>query len=368
MALHDFMHETDLGSELAVLCASCHNSFALEEVPGGALAGNPFLPSMSSAMHGHHGQFVVDAASGELLRDVDGEPVLRIALQAGEDRLIPVDPENPAIGMEQNCFSCHPGKITQCFRGAMFAAGLKCSSCHGDMLATGGVFDGDFDNSGTLRQRLPWRDEPRCESCHLGDAADPGPASMLAELAFDPTDPAAVPTLAGNKRFAENETEAGALVLYRNSLGHGGVACEGCHGSTHAIWPNPDPRANDNVPAIQLQDHQGTLSDCTVCHTPGSFPNGTLEGPHGMHPVNDPDWIKSGGEWHGPYAKNEDGTGGGSGDRCAACHGADHLGTRLATVPVDRELRDASGELLATVNAGDIISCDLCHSLDKSFD
>ena len=87
-----------------------------------------------------------------------------------------------------------------------------------------------------------------------------------------------------------------------------------------------------------------------------------------MHPVNDPDWIKSGGEWHGPYAKNEDGTGGGSGDRCAACHGADHLGTRLATVPVDRELRDASGELLATVNAGDIISCDLCHSLDKSFD
>ena len=206
IALHDFLHGTDLGSEPAVLCARCHNSFALEEVTGGALAGNPFLPSMSSAMHGHHGQFVVDASSGELLRNVDGDPVLRIALQAGEERLIPVDPENPAIGMEQNCFSCHPGKITQCFRGAMFAAGLKCSSCHGDMLATGGVFDGDFDDSGTVRQRLPWRDEPRCESCHLGDAADPGPASMLAELAFDPTDPAAVPTLAGNKRFAENET------------------------------------------------------------------------------------------------------------------------------------------------------------------
>ena len=87
-----------------------------------------------------------------------------------------------------------------------------------------------------------------------------------------------------------------------------------------------------------------------------------------MHPVNDPNWIKSGGEWHGPYYKNEDDTGGGTGDRCAACHGADHLGTRLARVPVGRELRDANGTLWATVEAGDIISCDLCHSLEKSFD
>jgi hypothetical protein len=30
--------------------------------------------------------------------------------------LIPVG-EN--IPMEENCFQCHPGKITQCFRGAM---------------------------------------------------------------------------------------------------------------------------------------------------------------------------------------------------------------------------------------------------------
>ena len=152
--------------------------------------------------------------------------------------------------------------------------------------------------------------------------------------------------------------------LYRNSLdNHAGIACEACHGSPHAIWPNRNLAANDNVPAIQLQGHAGTISECTVCHEPNSFPNGTLEGPHGMHPVNDRNWIKSKGDYYHEDFVSKNGK-----DQCAACHGADHRGTRLSRVPVDRVLRDAEGKVRATVSKGDIIGCDLCHSLEKSFD
>ena len=197
---------------------------------------------------------------------------------------------------------------------------------------------------------------------------------MLARLAFDLDDPAAVPALAANPRFAENrhpDPDGGVVLeLYRNSFDrHGGagrdshVACEGCHGSPHAIWANPNPSANDNVTANQLQGHSGTIRECSVCHLPNAFPNGTLAGPHGMHAVGDKWWIKSDGGWHGEFAKDWS-----NGDPCAACHGVDHLGTRLAVTPIDRELRDAEGKLWTTVRAGDTIRCDLCHSLEKSFD
>ena len=48
--------------------------------------------------------------------------------------------------------------------------------------------------------------------------------------------------------------------------------------------------------------------------------------------------------------------------------GADHRGTRLSRVPVDRVLRDADDVVRATLAAGEIVSCDLCHSLEKSFE
>lgn len=52
--------------------------------------------------------------------------------------------------------------------------------------------------------------------------------------------------------------------LYRQSAGHGGIYCEACHDSTHAITPSRE--FNDSIKFIQLQGHAGTLSDCTVCH------------------------------------------------------------------------------------------------------
>jgi len=37
-------------------------------------------------------------------------------------------------------------------------------------------------------------------------------------------------------------------------------------------------------------------------------------------------------------------------------------------VPVDRVLRDAEGVVRARLAQGDVVSCGLCHSLEKSFD
>ena len=64
--------------------------------------------------------------------------------------------------------------------------------------------------------------------------------------------------------------------LYRMSKEHGGVYCEACHDSTHAIAPSRQP--NDAIKFYALQGHAGTLDTCTVCHA--SQPSGP--GPHGI--------------------------------------------------------------------------------------
>jgi hypothetical protein len=217
---------------------------------------------MSKVMHGYHGKFQNDA-QGDLLRDFQGEPLLIDPQnREGTVSLIPFGENVP---MEDNCFLCHPGKVTQCFRGVMFTAEQKCDSCHGDMLAMGGAFT---LKDGTVRE--PWAEEPQCGSCHSGIGSD-----SVAQIAFDPNDPAAEPATAITKRFAENDN-----TLYRNSLDkHANIGCESCHGSPHAIWPNRNPNANDNVTAIQLQGHAGTITECTTCHEANSFTKGTLGGP-----------------------------------------------------------------------------------------
>jgi len=342
LMLHDFKHGTDfIAQDQPVLCASCHKSNALASV--GGPDGNPLLANMSKVMHGFHGRLQVDTQDN-LLRDVQSEPIL-IDPQ-NQDDVILLTPVGENIPMEENCFQCHPGKITQCFRGAMYTAGQTCDSCHGDMLAMGGEF---ARKDGTVRE--PWAEEPTCGSCHSGIGSE-----AVANKAFDPNDPSAQPLPAKTPRFAGN-----ANTLYRNSLdGHANLGCESCHGSPHAIWPNRNPNANDNITATQLQGHAGTLSECTVCHEDNSFPNGTLNGPHGMHPVNDPSWMAE--DAHGHFAEDRS-----NGDRCAACHGEDHLGTRLSKVPVDRDLKDREGKTQATLKAGDEVACNLCHSLGKSF-
>jgi hypothetical protein len=63
--------------------------------------------------------------------------------------------------------------------------------------------------------------------------------------------------------------------LYRMSKEHGGIYCEACHDSTHAIAPSREP--NDAIKFIAWQGHTGTLDTCSVCHA--SQP--TEPGPHG---------------------------------------------------------------------------------------
>jgi hypothetical protein len=114
------------------------------------------------------------------------------------------------------CYNCHPGPQTRCLRDIMSQKGLTCVNCHGPM--------------GTVAQNPnPWLNEPRCDNvaCH-GTA------------------------------FAQDQA------LYRHSTGHGGLACEACHDSTHAIAVSSQPR--DGYKFLTLQTSQGPLIRCTVCH------------------------------------------------------------------------------------------------------
>jgi hypothetical protein len=319
LRLHDTKHGTDLDNQRPVLCASCHYSAALDLAGTGPVGDQLSHDMMSQVMHGHHGQ----------LKDPD----------SGEDLF----PENGTL--DETCYQCHPGKTTKCLRGAMGGAGIGCQDCHGGMLAVGGVYnlpagtDLAGTNDGTTPRR-PWIDEPRCESCHTGDALVHIGEGIRLEKTWEAGDLSAAPRRAANKRFAENEGQ-----LYRNSLGHGGVACEGCHGSTHAIWPNALPSANDNVAANQLQGHSGTIIECDTCHT--DLPP-TLEGPHGMHNVDSREWNED----HEDFYERDP-------DACRACHGRNLEGTELSRAAADRTLRREHGTV--EVAQGTEISCTLCH-------
>jgi hypothetical protein len=129
-----------------------------------------------------------------------------------------------------DCYLCHPGQQTQCLRDVMYQKGLTCIACHGNTAAVANEV------------RNPWVDLPRCGDSHChGD------------------------------KYAEEPDKR-----YRDSKGHGGIYCEGCHGSPHAILPTV--QANDNAQNIALQGYPGALDDCRVCH--GTWPDGP--GPHDM--------------------------------------------------------------------------------------
>ena len=116
----------------------------------------------------------------------------------------------------EGCYNCHPGPQTKCLRDVMSVEkGMTCINCHGGM-------------EQVSKNPNPWLNEPRCDGCH--------------------TDP----------KFKQDQA------LYRFSKGHGGVYCEACHDSTHAIAPSAQPR--DAIKFINLQGHAGPLEKCTTCH------------------------------------------------------------------------------------------------------
>jgi len=107
--------------------------------------------------------------------------------------------------------------------------------------------------------------------------------------------------------------------------------------------PMTAANANDNLTALQLQGHTGTIIECETCHVAGSLAV-TLNGPHGMHNVNDSRWTN---EHESFYEKDE--------NACKACHGKDLEGTALSKMA---ESRNIMGKRL---EKGQKVSCDLCH-------
>jgi hypothetical protein len=183
-------HESVSGFNIAnkpILCATCHSDNAL------GMPGQSGVPPFSQVIHQKHGEHTND------------------------------------------CYKCHPGPNTQCYRDIMKTKGLTCQNCHGNVTNVGNSIENG---------RNPWLQEPSCGTvtCH-------------------------------GSNYAEEPSK-----LFRQSKGHGNLFCSTCHGSPHAILPTENPR--DNVQNIALQGFAGTLIKCEVCH--GYIP--ASPGPHGYNP------------------------------------------------------------------------------------
>jgi len=368
-----------------VVCQVCHYTPALDLAQVGPMSGAPGTDangrnqvahqSNSRVMHNHHGLFTsLFPAIPAPVQDSNGNITNQAARQSA---------------LDNNCYQCHPGKNTKCLRGAMFNADILCSDCHGSLQQVGNDFSenvspsspgafilnqGNFYNPSSTQPRVPWANEPGCGSCHTGDAnsnlasaegvtvnkvdTNGNTDGIRLRQAYKTGDTKATPIVPTNKRFSEpavaasfngfSNPGAGNPRLYRVSTGHGGVMCEGCHGATHAEWPNANPNANDNVTAIQLQGHTGTIAECSTCHGTAMDSRNTLNGPHGMHPVGSGTSFARGG--HENLA---------SGSNCSVCHGpgsrSSNKGTVLSAAKADRNL---GGRL---VRKGDPVGCSVCH-------
>ena len=392
LRLHDHKFATQLagdqtdgsfadGTTPNVVCANCHYSPALDLAHLGPNDDNGKEQtrhvSMSRAMHGYHGALVQNPDYDHLFPNMP-------LPDANGDRVFPDGQDQESV-LQETCYNCHPGKRTQCLRGAMSDGGMVCQDCHGQLTQVGDDFSEHFATvpfpDGAVAKRVPWASEPQCESCHVGDVLQVNQLAMtgqlddtvrnaadtqgntddlrlrMAYLATDHKDsggPDDLPLLDfADSRFAANQA------LYRLSggddgsdKGHGGVSCENCHGSTHAIWPNANPWANDNRTAEGLQGHTGPIAECTTCHK-GDL-GSTLEGPHGMHPVGATRFAED----HEDLAERNP-------DACRACHGMDGEGTVLSRTAVERVLKSdeeqRDGSKRITLAKGEPVSCVLCH-------
>lgn len=188
---HDKYSNTNLVEDLDYgirhKCSDCHADIAMGE------QGREDVPSLSQAMHGFH------------------------ADKMGLTNITP------------KCYSCHPGPVTQCYRGAMARNGISCvnARCHGDMntIAT------------SIEQgREPWLQEPNCGNCH-------------------------------GSRFNVNENllySSSYLVNNANDDMNGFILCLSCHNGAHAEWISLNPK--DNLLPTQLLGYPDYINKCSVCH------------------------------------------------------------------------------------------------------
>ncbi len=386
LRLHDFKNGTRFaparddgtnadGSTPNVVCATCHYSPALDLAQLGPSDDNGKQQtqhiSMSAAMHGFHGQLPRNDPTnyGNLF------PIMPPPDQR--------DPVQVSQLLYDSCYNCHPGRKAKCLRGAMGGAGIVCQDCHGQMTQIGNDFSLDFPTNGTadFQKRVPWASEPSCQACHIGDVfqvralKDTGglsnalfnaqdrhgnPDGLRLKLAYALNEHSANggdDQLSlfdfNDSRFAANER------LYRLSggentdgKGHGGLGCQACHGSTHAVWPNANPYANDNKTAKDVQGHSGTLIECIACHE-GDL-GSTLDGPHGMHIVGDTGFANGG---HEEIAEHNL-------DSCRSCHGLDLQGSVLSRAAIDRVLYGGRVQ----ITKGQAVGCGLCHGIPGGSD
>ena len=226
--------ETASGTELARLtvvapvstemrCDYCHYDGALEDISTGRVETNilslhdkenadEYPPGHTGALMNRRPILCAECHASNALNapGVSGLPNLSRAMHEKHAEKVSQD--------LTGCYSCHTGSQTKCLRGVMAEdKGMDCIACHGTMK--------------TVSQNpSPWLNEPRCDSaaCHGSGYAQDQP-------------------------------------LYRMSKDHGGIYCEACHDSTHAIAPSREP--NDAIKFIELQGRSGTLNKCTVCHS-----------------------------------------------------------------------------------------------------
>jgi hypothetical protein len=207
---------------------------------------------------------------------------------------------------------------------------MQCQSCHGSMSDVGGS------------ERQGWLQEPNCQNCHTGTAAQ-NKGQLRFTSVFDDSGLMRAPA---NATFATTpDTPAAGLSLYRFSSGHGGLQCEACHGATHAEYVSAE--AGDNAQSIALQGYAGVLSDCGTCHR--STPSNLMGGAHGMHAVGQ-QWVTA----HQRTAR----TAGLS--TCQTCHGMDYRGTALSSALAPRTL--AVENRSRTFDTGVQIGCYSCHN------
>jgi hypothetical protein len=410
-----------------------------------------YNPDYSMSMHRFHGELQYNDGKTDILRNEKGAYARfdwkglsqRIPGKDPNPRtLFPIfDTDGKQLPMEQNCLRCHAGHREPLYDDRMATAGVTCYDCHGDMLAMGRAFPKDISKMGSSNNedyRIAWFEQTDCGSCHGGRGGE-----AVKKRAFDDTDLAATTrpvdhadpdavrfAVVPNYRFdypadiySWDQSLDGGIGNYIDDYTplqvdsplykygrdqHGNMACASCHGAAHAIGPNRDPKANQNVTAIQLQGYAGPVTECNVCHTADAFATEDsagstlhypdqdgkptiLAGPHNTHPINDPNWYLNERTGDAAPANQTDGTRKGgwhsvwSGkpglkgeDQCAACHGDDHKGTRLSKTPVDRVFDFSGFDLkklkkkskfkskIVKVKAGTPIGCDTCHDIETS--
>jgi len=284
-----------------VLCDSCHNSNALA-VWG--INGETGISNMTSAMHNLHANVRLPGSTQTL----------------------------DSIGTRDACFNCHPGRDTQCLRGAMGNPvdstgkhAMECQSCHGSMATVGKA------------SREGWFDMPTCQSCHHDGKRET--VAINADGTFKTWN---------DTKFASNpNTPSAGWTLYRFSTGHGNLQCEACHNSTHAEYTNvpsaSNNQVNDNLQAIKAQGYAAAIRECTVCHT--SMPGSSNGGPHGLHRLGQ-SWVNG----HEGVSKST----------CAYCHGTTSSGSPLAVMKTAKTFTIEHGS--KTFAANERVTCWSCHN------